>query len=72
MPIAKEITFVSEADYLAGELITYFKNEYLNRHVYAMAEENANHNLLAGNILTALSLHLKGKSLQTYSNSRYE
>lgn len=67
MPIAKEPNFVSEADYLAGELIADFKNEYLNGHIYAMAEENANHNLLTGNILTALYLHLKGEPLQTYA-----
>lgn len=32
-----------------------------------MTDENANHNRLTGNILTALSMHLKGKPCQTYA-----
>ena len=58
---------ISETDYLEGELVADFKNEYLNGHVYAMADENANHNRLTGNMLTALSMHLKGKPCQTYA-----
>lgn len=58
---------VSEADYLAGELVTEYKNEYIDGQVYPMADENANHNILAGNLLSALHTHLKGKPCQTYA-----
>ena len=61
MPIAKEIAFISETDYLEGEKLSDIKHEYMNGEVYAMSGAHANHNYIAGNFHTALNVHLKGR-----------
>ncbi len=67
MPIAKKENFVSEQDYLEGELVTTFKNELIDGHIYPMADESARHNVLTGNFATALHMHLKSTSCQAYA-----
>lgn len=68
MPVAKEMTFVSEADYLEGEKISDIKHEYMDGDVYAMSGAHANHNYLAGNLHTALNVHLKGKPCRPFTS----
>lgn len=59
---------MSEQDYLAGELETDIKHEYIDGDVFAMSGASANHNLLAGNVFLALGLHLKGKSCRPFTS----
>ena len=66
MPIAKEIAFISETDYLEGEKLSDIKHEYMNGEVFAMSGAHANHNYIAGNFHTALNVHLKGKPCRPY------
>jgi Uma2 family endonuclease len=68
MPIAKKINFVSEQDYLEGEKISDIKHEYMDGDVYAMSGAHANHNYLAGNLHTALNVHLKGKPCRPFTS----
>ncbi len=49
---------ISEADYLAGEIISDVKHELIDGEVYAMAGASRNHQRLVGNFFTALSQHL--------------
>lgn len=59
-------SFVSEDDYLQGELIADTKHEYLDGDVYAMAGASENHNLLALNIASELRNKLKGTPCRTF------
>lgn len=58
--------FISEEDYLQGELSADTKHEYLDGEVYAMAGASENHNLLAGNIFAELKNKLKGTPCRTF------
>lgn len=42
MTLKSELNFISEQDYLAGELISKVKHEYINGDVYVMAGVSAN------------------------------
>jgi len=54
-----QLNFISEQDYLAGELISTVKHEYINGDVYAMAGASKNHDKIAGNIFAKFHLHLE-------------
>lgn len=60
--------WVSEQDYLDGELLTDIKHEYIDGEVFAMSGASANHNLLAGNMFLVLGVHLKGKSCRPFTS----
>lgn len=53
-------------EYLAGELQSRDRHEYLGGSIYAMAGASIEHNLIAGNIFSALRSHLRGKSCQVF------
>lgn len=59
---------LSEQDYLAGEPDSAIKHEYIDGAVYAMAGASANHNLICINMVTALSVHLKGKPCRPFAS----
>lgn len=40
-----QLNFISEQDYLAGQLISKVKHEYINGDIYAMAGASANRRL---------------------------
>src|SRR5438067_7800525 len=52
---------VSIDDYLAGELVSSVKHEYIGGVVYAMAGARNAHNLIASNCLGTLHGRLRGK-----------
>jgi Uma2 family endonuclease len=60
MTAAEKLNLISVRDYLAGELISPIKHEYLGGVVYAMAEARNAHNLIASNTLVALGSRLRG------------
>ncbi len=59
---------VSVEDYLAGELTSPIKHEYLGGVVYAMAGARNLHNRLATNTLVALGGRLRGRPCQPYNS----
>ena len=59
--LRKEDIYVSPEEYLAGELISETKHEYLAGIIYAMAGASRDHNLVAGNLLVELGVQLRGK-----------
>jgi Uma2 family endonuclease len=61
MNAASKLQLVSVEDYLAGELISPIKHEYLGGFVYAMAGARNLHNLIKGNIFGRLYERLRGK-----------
>ena len=52
---------ISEEEYLAGELISDIRYEYVDGIVYAMAGASESHGIISGNILSEFKIHLKQK-----------
>jgi Uma2 family endonuclease len=68
MSVALKSNIVSLEDYLAGELVSPVKHEYLGGVVYAMAGANNRHNLIASNALGALHARLRGRRCRPYNS----
>jgi Uma2 family endonuclease len=68
MNAAKQHDLVSVEDYLAGELASPVKHEYLGGFVHAMARANNVHNLIAMNIAGYLFASLKGRPCRPYNS----
>jgi len=60
--------WISEEDYLAGELTSEIKHEYIDGYVYAMAGASRNHERIAGNIYREFGNHLKNKPCEPFSS----
>src|SRR3712207_5454568 len=68
MTAARELNRVSVADYLAGELVSPIKHEYVGGVPYAMAGGRNTHNDIAGNIFSAMHVRLRGKGCRPYNS----
>jgi len=60
---------ISVEDYLAGELKSEVRHEYIGGLVYAMAGASGEHNTICQNLLIALRSHLRGKPCQVFMES---
>jgi len=68
MTAAKKLDLISIDDYLAGELVSTIKHEYLGGFVYAMAGARNAHNQIATNVLGSLHARLRGKRCRPYNS----
>jgi Uma2 family endonuclease len=68
MSAALKWNLVSVEDYLAGELASPIKHEYVGGVIYAMAGARNVHNLIATNTLVALGTRLRGKRCRPYNS----
>jgi Uma2 family endonuclease len=68
MSTARKLNLVSVEDYLANELISPEKHEYLGGVVYAMAGARNAHNRIATNTLVALGSRLRGKKCEPFNS----
>ena len=68
MGAALKWNLVSVEDYLAGELESPIKHEYVGGVVYAMAGARNRHNRIATNTLGFLHARLRGKSCEPYNS----
>ncbi len=68
MSTARKRNLVSVQSYLAGELVSPVKHEYLGGVVYAMAGARNAHNIIAGNIFGALHARLRGKPCRPFNS----
>src|SRR5713226_8672303 len=68
MSAAKKLNLISVEDYLAGELVSPIKHEYLGGVVYAMAGARNVHNLIASNTLVALGSRLRGRPCRPFNS----
>lgn len=59
IPLKKEGTFISEADYLEGELYAEFKSEYIDGHISAMVGASRKHNRISSNLVRFFGNHLE-------------
>lgn len=61
MEVIAKSASISVEDYLARELASEERREYLDGVVYAMAGASIEHNIISGNIYSSLRSHLRGK-----------
>lgn len=59
---------ISEQEYLAGELQSDIKHEYIDGQIYAMAGAHRNHVLIADKILRRFGNHLENQPCRSYSS----
>jgi Uma2 family endonuclease len=64
----KQSHFISEAEYLVGELISEIKHEYIDGEVYAMAGASRSHERIAGNVFGQFFLHLRNMPCEPFSS----
>ena len=68
MTAAKKLNLISVEDYLAGELVSPVKHEYVGGVVYAMAGARNAHNDIAANALIGLGSRLRGKRCRAFNS----
>jgi Uma2 family endonuclease len=68
MSTAEKLDLVSVADYLAGELVSPVKHEYLGGVLYGMSGGRNVHNDIAGNTFAALHTRLRGQRCRPYNS----
>jgi Uma2 family endonuclease len=68
MTAAHRLNLISVEDYLAGELVSQVKHEYLGGVVYAMAGAANLHNMIVMNIGVALQNRLRGKQCRAFNS----
>jgi Uma2 family endonuclease len=68
MTAVKKLNLVSVEEYLAGELGSPIKHEYLGGVVYAMAGARNVHNLIAANTLGAVHGRLRGRRCRAFNS----
>jgi Uma2 family endonuclease len=68
MTAAEKLQLVSIEDYLAGELCSSLKHEYLGGFVYAMAGARNIHNSIAINTIAALHRALRGQPCRPFNS----
>ena len=68
MPLNYQQHFITEQEYLTGELASTLRHEYINGAVYAMAGASKNHDRIAGNIFAKFHAHLEGSSCTPFSS----
>jgi Uma2 family endonuclease len=67
MTAARKIALVSVDDYLAGELVSDTRHEYLGGYVYAMAGASNAHNEIAGAFFGTLYVQLRGRPCRPFN-----
>jgi Uma2 family endonuclease len=68
MSRAPQLNLISVEDYLAAELISPIKQEYLDGVVYAMGSGHNAHNIIASNTLVALGTRLRGRGCRAFNS----
>lgn len=62
----QKIATISVEEFLAGELQSTDRHEYLGGSVYAMAGASTTHNKIAGNVFASLRGHLRGRPCEVF------
>jgi Uma2 family endonuclease len=68
MTAAEKLNLISVEDYLAGELESPVKHEYLAGVVHAMSGARVVHNMIATNVIGALHSRLKGRPCRPFNS----
>jgi Uma2 family endonuclease len=68
MSAGRQYQHLSVEDYLAGELVSEGKHEYLGGFVYAMVGARNLHNVISGNVFAFLHARLRGRDCRPYNS----
>jgi Uma2 family endonuclease len=68
MSAAKKLNSLSVEDYLAGELVSPIKHEYVGGAVYVLTGARNLHNLIASNSLGVIGSRLRGRPCRGYNS----
>ena len=68
MTAALKWNLIAVEDYLAGELVSPIKHEYIGGVVYAMAGARVGHNDITSNVHVAIGVRLRGKRCRAYTS----
>ena len=68
MTAARKLNRISVEDYLAGELVSPIKHEYVHGIAYAMAGAINRHNRITGNTFGTSYARLRGKRCQPFNS----
>jgi len=68
MTAAQKLQRISVEDYLAGELESETRHEYVAGEVFAMAGSRNLHGLIATNVLAGLHVSLRGKPCRAFNS----
>lgn len=68
MSAALKWNLISVEDYLAGELVSPTKHEYVGGVVHAMAGARVAHNIIASNTIVAIGARLRGKRCRVFTS----
>jgi Uma2 family endonuclease len=68
MSAVEKPNLIPVEDYLAGELVSPIKHEYLGGLVYAMAGARNLHNLIATNVVGSLHARLRGRRCRPFNS----
>jgi len=66
MGIPDEQDFLTVDEYLEGEPRSEVRHEYIGGQVYAMSGGSEAHNILTGNLYTAIRQHLRGRPCKVF------
>src|SRR5580704_7577020 len=69
MQAVEHAASISVEEYLAGELKSEIRHEYIGGLVYAMAGTSSEHNIICQNLLIPLRAHLRGQPCQVFMES---
>lgn len=61
--------WISIEDYLAEELVSDMKHEYIDGQIYAMTGGSLNHERIAGNVFAELRNFLRGKPCEAFGSN---
>lgn len=68
MALNPKPAWISEEDYLQGELVCETKHEYVGGQVYAMAGASRNHERISSNVHGEIRSHLKEKPCEAFGS----
>lgn len=68
MALERAYAYISEQEYLQGELIAELRHEYIDGQVFAMAGTSRNHSLLVSNCVQRITNHLQASPCMTFSS----
>ncbi len=68
MPTPEKLNYLTEAEYLQGELNSEIKHELIDGCLYAMAGASANHERISGNIYSEFRNHLKKSPCEPFGS----
>jgi Uma2 family endonuclease len=66
VPASKKIGYVSVEEYLVSEERSSTRHEYIDGQLFAMSGVTKWHNIIAGNIHSALRAHVRGSQCRAY------